>query len=261
MKLRSLWLVALLVLGCSSWYGAGSLSDHELRRASTHRERAALKLSEGQIEMAIREYRNSLELNPYDAETHFGYAEALRMKGRGEEAMQVLLKALEIDPSHGDARLNLCGLYLDVARWPDAIREATTLIEDPTFLNPARAYVNRGWAYYSSGEPSKAEADLREALAIDGSLFQAHLNLGILLYERGETVEAMKTFDRVLQILSKPGRRPVVPAEAETRFRLAQAHVKLGQREKALEQLRLAAAQENAAPWSDRAREYLAMLE
>ena len=70
----------------------------------------------------------------------------------------------------------------------------------------------------------------------------------------------MRDFDRVLEILAKPGRRPS-PAEAETRFRLAQAHVKLDQRERALEQLRQVVYRPGAEPWADSAKEYLDRLE
>ena len=262
--MRSGTILALLLVvlsGCSSLLGEAALPDHEVARAATHRSRGALLLREGKVEMAIREYMNSIEINPYDAETHFGYGEALRLKGHSEAAERELRRAVELDATHHDARLNLCGLYLGEQRWQDAIAEADILIADPTFLNPARAYVNRGWAHYSQGDLARAVEDLQRALSIDGAMFQAHLNLGIVLYERGETLESMKTFDRALQILEKHGKRAPARAEAEARFRMAQAHVKLGQREKALEQLRLAAAQANAAPWSERAREYLGMLE
>lgn len=262
--MRSGTILVLLVIalsGCRAMLGEAGLEDHEIARAATHRSRGALLLREGKVEMAIREYMSSLEINPYDAETHFGYGEALRMKGLPVDAERELKRAVELDPTHHDARLNLCGLYLAEQRYKEAIAQADVLIATPTFLNPARAYVNRGWAYYSEGDLAKAEEDLKRALSIDSSMFQSHLNLGIVLYERGETVEAMKTFDRALQILEKQGKRAPARAQAEARFRMAQAHVKLGQREKALEQLRQAAAQENADPWSEKAREYLGMLE
>jgi tetratricopeptide (TPR) repeat protein len=254
-------LVLVVLSGCGGFFGEGSLEDSEIARAATYRSRGALLLREGKVEMAIREYMNSIEINPYDAEAHFGYGEALRVKGLMPDAERELKRAIDLDHTHHDARLNLCGLYLAEQRWKDAVAQADILLADPTFLNPARAHVNRAWAFYSEGDLTKAEEGLKRALVIDSSMYQAHLNLGIVLYERGETLEAMKTFDRALQILEKQGKRAPGRAEAEARFRMAQAYVKLGQREKAMEQLRRAAGQENAAPWSEKAKEYLAMLE
>jgi Tfp pilus assembly protein PilF len=256
----ALVLLVVVLSGCRALLGEAALKDHDVARAATHRSRAALLLREGKVEMALREYMSSIEVNPYDAEARFGYGEALRLKGLVVDAERELRRAIELDPTHHDARLNLCGLFLGQKRYAEAIAEADVLIATPTFLNPARAYVNRGWAFYEQGDLVKAEDDLKRALSIDSSMFQGHLNLGIVLYERGETLEAMKTFDRALQILEKQGRRAPVRAQAEARFRMAQAHVKLGQREKALELLRLA-AQGNAGPWAERAREYLSMLE
>jgi tetratricopeptide (TPR) repeat protein len=263
MTTRTATVLALLLAlsGCRSFLGEGGLEDQEINRAATHRSRGALLLRQGKLELAIREYMSSVEVNPYDAEAHFGYGEALRLKGHVEDAERELRRAIELDPTHHDARLNLCGLFLGEQRWKEAIAEADTLIADATFLNPARAYVNRGWAYYSQGDLARAEEDLQYAVAVDSALYQAHLNLGIVLYDRGETLEAMKTFDRALQILDKHGLRAPARAAAEARFRMAQAHVKLGQRDKALALLRLAADQANAGPWAEKAREYLTMLQ
>ena len=248
-------------IGCQSLFGARALSDHEVRLGNTHRTRAALKLRSGELELAIREYRRAIEANPYDAEAHFGLGEALRQKGLLPEAETELRHAVRLDPAHHDARLNLSGLYLQREEWDDAVSVTTALIEDPTFLNPARALVNRAWAHYGAGDLAAAESDLRDALTIDSSLFQAHLNLGIVLYDRGETADAMQSFERVLEILGRYGAQAPGAAEAEARFRLAQARVKLGQRDQAIAQLRKAAERGAGGAWGKRARDYLAILQ
>jgi tetratricopeptide (TPR) repeat protein len=254
----SLWLV---VSGCQALLGQRALSDQEVRLATTHRTRAALKLRSGEIELAIREYRLALESNPYDPEAHFGLGEALSQKGLLAEAEASLLHAVRLEPDHHDARLNLSSLYLRRKAWDRAIAATTKLVDDPTFLNPARALVNRAWAQYSAGRLAEAEADLRDALTIDSSIFQAHLNLGIVLYDKGEIADAMQAFERVLEILARYGPSAPGSAEAEARFRIAQARVKLGQREKAIAQLKTASTRGGQGHWGKRAREYLALIE
>jgi protein O-GlcNAc transferase len=254
----SLWLAAT---GCQALLGEGALSDQEVRLANTHRQRAALKLRSGEVELAIREYRRAVGSNPFDAETRFGLGEALRQKGLLEEAEAELLHALRIAPDHHDARLNLSSLYLQREAWDRAVESTSQLIDDPTFLNPARALVNRAWAYYSSARLSEAERDLRDALTIDSSIFQAHMNLGIVLYDKGEIADAMQSFERVLDILEPYGGAGAGAAEAEARFRIAQARVKLGQREKAIAQLEVAAERGGHSSWGKRAREYLALIQ
>jgi len=263
MRLRALVTGACVAwtMGCGSFGGEGSLSELQLQRSATHRERAVLKLNEGQIEFAIREYGESIKHNPYDPEGHFGLGVALHRKGRLDEAEAAFRETLRLDPTHHDAKLNIIALDLQRKNWPQAIAASTELLADATFLNPARGLVNRGWAYYSSGDVPRAEADFREALSIDSSLYQAHLNLGIVLYERGEMPECLRSFERVLEILSSYGPNSPSSVEAEARFRIAQARVKLGQRDEALTQLRAASDRGGRGDWGVKAREYLTVLE
>ncbi len=249
-------IVALVAAGL---FGCATVSQQEMRKASTHRRLAEAQLQKGALELSIRAYRASLGYYDKEPETHFGISEAYRRKGMLDEAEKSLLKVLDLRSDHHDARLNLSVVYLQQARWADAIRETTVLFDDPTFLRPTRALVNRGWAYYKSGDIEAAERDLREVLVSDGGSFQAHLNLGTLLYDRGEVLDAMVHFEKVLSILDRRPPASFGGAEAQARFHLAQAHVKLGQREKAVEQLRMAS--QRGGTWAEKSKEYLAVLE
>jgi type IV pilus assembly protein PilF len=251
---QGLALALAMLLGCST------LSDKDLARAETHLQLAQLKLRKGDLRYAVREYRAVIEIDDRNVEAHFGLAETLRRLGSLPEAEAEFKRTLKIDPEHDDARLNLSVVYLQGGRWQEAIDVTTLLIDDPGFLNPARAYVNRGWARYKTGNLEGAEKDLREALHTDSSSFQAHMNMGIVLYERGSTLEAMKSFDRVVSLLDKYDNPTYSCVEAEARFRLAQAYVKLSDRTHALEHLQKAGAVSVPCPWRDQAEEYLAVL-
>lgn len=233
----------------------------DLQRANMHRRLAEAKLLKNATELAIREYRAAIELAPDNPESHFGLAEAYRRKGLLAEAEASLLEALRLAPEHHDARLNLSAVYLLDGRFEDAIRETTILIEEPTFLRPSRALVNRGWAHYRSGRLEQAERDLKEALITDEGNFQAHLDLGLLLLDRGELPDAMIHLRRVLIIIK--GRPPAIfgAAEAQARFHLAKAHVKLGQRERAIAELRAAIERGGGTEWARKSQEYLTVLE
>jgi Tfp pilus assembly protein PilF len=247
-------LLLLLSLGCVT------LGEKDRQRMVAHRDLGTLYLQRGQAELAIRELRAALEISDRDAETHFAIGEAYRQKLAFDDAERHFLRALDLDPTLLDARLNLGALYLQQERWREALRQNEILIVDPTFLRPSRALVNAAWAQYNLGEAAEAEELLRRALASDGGNFQAHLNLGILLYERQELVEAVREFDRVLELLSA---RPVEifgPMEAEARFRLAMAHVRLGQRERAIQHLQAAIDRGGETQWAKKSRDYLAVL-
>jgi Tfp pilus assembly protein PilF len=235
-------------------------TQKELERAETHRELAALKLSRSDFPYAIREYRAAIELNERDPELHFGLGEAYRGINSYAEAEAQFRRALALDPAHQDSLLNLCVVHLQQQRWADAIADADALLADPTFLNPARGYVNRAWAHYQLHQLQAAEADLREALRRDGGSFQAHLNLGIVLFERGDLAGAMGSLKRVVGLLERYQNPAYACAEAEARVRLAKAYVKLGDRKSALDQLERAGSAPESCRWHDEAQEDLAAL-
>jgi len=263
MRVAAIGSCAALVLlcGCALPLGSSFVSDSDYRLAATHRDRGSLKLNEGALALAIREYEKSIEINPYDPESHFGLGEALRKRGMLDESEAAFREALKLEPDLLDARLNLVVLALQRERWQRAVELSSELMQEPSFLNPSRALVNRGWAYYKLGDVARAESDFREALEIDSSLYQAHLNLGIVLYEREDVVGSLTAFERVLEILENYRGGAQRSVEAETRFRIAQARVRLGQREQALVELRAAADRGGSGNWGERAREYLSVLE
>lgn len=238
---------------------ATSVSPQRIGRADLQRRLADVKLSKGQYEIAIREYKRSIELYAHDAESHFGLAEAYRRKGLFADAARQLQKALEIDPLHQEARLNLGVVYLQMERWDDAIEQNRILIDDPTFPRPSRALVNLGWAHYKSGDLERAKLAFAEALGDDRNSYQAALNLGIVLIELGDVVESLRYFERVIEIVESRG----VPdaAAAESRFHMAQAHVKLQQLDKAIAELQLASELGGRGAWGVKSREYLQVLQ
>ncbi len=257
MNSRLLWLAggfSVLLTACTS-------IPYEIReRAETHRQLGEMQLARHEIELAMREYKNSLELNNKDPETHFGLSEAYRRKGALKLAEHHLKQTLRLDPENVDARLNLGVVYLQMELWQDAIQVNTTLIKDPTFYRPGRALVNRGWAHYKSGNAELAQRDYGEALKQGGASLYAHMNLGILHYSRGETVDAVNEFESVVELLRGRPSEVFGAREAEARFRLAQAHVKLGHHAEAIEHLEVAKERGGKGQWGRKSGEYLAVL-
>jgi Tfp pilus assembly protein PilF len=194
-------------IGLGLLVACATTDDQQLRQAESHRDLGALHLQRGEAELAIRQYRHAIKLNSSDAESHFGIGEAYRRKGEYDLAEQHLKEALRHDPGQLDSRLNLGALYIEQGRWEEAIEQNNLLLNDPTFLFPERALVNLGWAEYQSGDITAAEQHLREAVQVNRRSFQAQLNLGIVLYDQQEYVEAATHLEQVLRILSDRQRR------------------------------------------------------
>ena len=249
-------IVCLVLSGCAT-----TLTPEQLTRADMLRRLADVKLSKGEYELAIREYRRSLALYPDDPETYFGLAEAYRIKGLYSDAETQLREALRLEPGHQEARLNLGVVLLQQENWAEAIVENEKLLDDPTFIRPSRALVNMGWALYKSGNLSLAKNAFVEAVSGDAGNLEAHLDLGIVLYELGDVVEAIRYFRRAVEMAQARKVPSARGLEIEARFRLAQAHIKLGQLSRAIQHLRVAADRGGKGEWGRKSKEYLQLLE
>ncbi len=259
MKKLNALLVAFAALTAAT--ACTTLTDREVVLADQHRDLAATKLVQGEAEAAITEYRRSLAINPKEPETHIGLAEAYRKKGLLSDTESELKEALRLDPTNQDARLALGVTYLQQERWVDAAAEFQHLADDPTFVRPARALVNLGWAHYKSGDLDQATADFERALKTDRANYTAHLDLGIVLYDRGDLVAAIQHFEECVNIVSERPALVFGSSEAEARFRMAQAYVRLNQRDRAVDSLRVAVERGGESEWARKSSDYLKVLQ
>lgn len=68
--------------------------------------------------------------------------------------------------------------------------------------NPQDASANNdlGWAYRQNNDPDKAEQYLREAIKLKADMPQAHSNLSVVLYDKGNFAEATNEATRAVEL-------------------------------------------------------------
>lgn len=106
-----------------------------------------------------------------------------------KQAVEAYRKALELDPGHAEAHVNLGRLQHETGRLDDAeghYRQALAVRPDhPT------ARFNLGVALEDRGRAQAAVAAYQEALQVDPQLAAAHFNLARLLEAAGDTTGAV----------------------------------------------------------------------
>jgi len=253
--LASLSLLLAAALGCAGGPTAEE-RERDLRVGLARRDVGIDYLANGRTPMAIRELQHSHLLAPDDPVTIHWLGEAYRRRGLLDKALANMVLALEMDPSAQELRMNLAGLHIQLKQYPEAIEQAQILIDDPTFASPWRAYTNRGWAQLQLGLLSDARSSFEEALAFKDDFWPARLDLGILEAESGRELAAIVNFERVLERENLG-----VSAESEATYRLGQAYVKMGQRNKALKYFKRAAERMPVGYWGEQSEEYLKLLD
>jgi tetratricopeptide (TPR) repeat protein len=226
--------------------------DHADARA--HQSLGLSYMRDGRVPLAIRELRAAVELNPKDKWSQLALAEAYRLRDLLPDAEKHALAALKLDPDFHEARLTLSGLYIQMERYPEAVKQTRVLIDDPTFPQPWTALTNQGYAQYRMGDLTEARKSLEEALEYHERYWQALLNLAILDTEEGLRQRAIERFEAVIAL--DPG--PLGKAEAN--YRIAEQYISMGDRGRAVEHLVAASSQRPNGPWGKRSEDYLKSL-
>jgi Tfp pilus assembly protein PilF len=250
-------LVAALGLGCASGGGSAQRAEDKAnRRKAVARYNVGVHhLSEGRTALALRELRVALDKAPDDPWIHLALAEGYRRKSSPSEAETHLRQALLIDPGFQQAQLTLSALLVQIGQYDQAVIESQKLVDDPTFEAPWRAHTNLGWALFKLGRLPEARQNLELALEYRPYYWRAALDLGILEAEAGHKLEAVKLFQKTLEM------EPGTMAVAELNYRLGEIYVSLGRREEALAHLSQAAATRPNGNWGKRSEDYLKLLQ
>src|ERR1700719_4078166 len=127
--------------------------------AAQYRQKA-IELSQAKSwDGAIASYRQALDLEPNDPDTHYNLALTLKYKGDAKQAVEEFEATLQLKPKWADAHYGLGATWYDLAA---ALKELRTAID----LDPANAGAHRLLArvYLQQNNPSAAEGELRRAL-------------------------------------------------------------------------------------------------
>ncbi|HLT46223.1 MAG TPA: tetratricopeptide repeat protein, partial [Rubricoccaceae bacterium] len=133
-----------------------------------------------------------------DAWTQYRIGEAFAATGASEAALRPFRRAVALAPHALRFRVKLAGALVATGAVEEAVRAYDAVLEaDPTFET---AYNDRGWARVLLGDLAGAEADFRQALALDPDLEEALANLASLYYNTGRPAEARPLVRRLLRL-------------------------------------------------------------
>lgn len=119
----------------------------------------------GMIDKAIEEFKEVLELDPEDVETHHNLGNAYADKEMFDEAISIYKKIVEKNPEFIDVYLSLCTLYLDM----DMVDEAISLCKQAISANSDDSFLcfHLGEAYVRNEQYEEAITAFNKAISIN----------------------------------------------------------------------------------------------
>ncbi len=182
---------------------------------------------------AEKEFRRSIELKPEYPTAHQWYAiHYLTARGRLEEAVQEMKKALELDPASLVMNTFMGATFYYAGRYDEAIDQCRRTIQmDPTF---AVAHWHLGLVYEQKQLLDAAIEEFKKAISLSGGSPLMRAALGRAYAESQKKYEA----NEMLNELNELAKRQYVSA-----YELAKIYVALGNNEQAFQLLTKASAE------------------
>jgi tetratricopeptide (TPR) repeat protein len=182
--------------------------DAYTRRVELHPNDAGAHLDLGQtnarlgrIDEALAEFAVALTIDPEKAETHASVAQLYLGQSQYAESADAARRALDLDPSHRQARYVLATSLIRLGRADEGQRELDEFqrLQALDAAAHARDFELGGLRREASvssanGDHEKAVGLLRKALELEPNAAVSHVNLGLALLRAGQPAEAVTRF-------------------------------------------------------------------
>ncbi len=159
---------------------------------------AAAVVRTGVWSNSVNLWTDAARKSPDSAAAQEGLCFALYSAKRITEALDACGRALALDPSRADARINRATALLALGR----AREAKDEFDAALAIRPDSpdAHVNRGLACMVLGQPEEAMLSYRRALEADPGFAEAHNVIGVALARAGRRNEALAHLERAVHL-------------------------------------------------------------
>jgi tetratricopeptide (TPR) repeat protein len=139
--------------------------------------------------------------NRISAEIAYDRAVSYDNNHMDDMALRLYREAIELDPNFADAYSSLCGFYTSQGENDLALENCNRALEVDDTL--ARAYANRCIVYAETGEYEAAETDCTQALTMEPDDAYLYDSRGRLMDELGRYEEAIADYTRALEMNSR----------------------------------------------------------
>jgi eukaryotic-like serine/threonine-protein kinase len=155
------------------------------------------------VDDAIAEYHKAIDLDPKHAPAHINLGIALVAKNRLDEGIAEYKKAIDLNPKYAQAHNNLGTALQAKKKLDEAIAEYKKAIDlDPKYAN---AHYNLGYVLHQKNQLDEAIAKYKKAIELDPKHAKAHNNLGIALRAKDQLEDAIAEFKKAIELDPKDG--------------------------------------------------------
>lgn len=183
-------IVLIFLIGCAS---SGPTSKD---RAQVHFRIGTSHLEKNNYPEALRELLLAEDLDPKDALIQNNLGLAYFMKERYELAETHLRRAVQLDASFTDAKNNLSRVLIEEGKYQEARFYLDKVVEDLTYTQPGKAYINYGLSYFREQKYEDARNAFLKSISYERENCLAQNYYGRSLLELKELNKALQALDK-----------------------------------------------------------------
>ncbi len=180
--------------------------------ASVHVTMGMIRAGKGEYELAVREMRAALQLDPLSADAYRELGAAYEAMRRDSDAEATYRKAIELRREDWWSVKQLGVFYFRTNRYAEAERAFLDVIRLTS--DSAKAYSNLGAVYLAMGRIPDATKQFERSLAIEPNV-NAHSNLGSAYFYDGRYADSVPQFEKAVEL---------APADSKLWLNLADAY-------------------------------------
>lgn len=197
--------VMLLLAGCAKPSSSKVEDTLQMRtlQARAAYERGTTALDNQQIGIAVTAFQEAAHLDPTVALYADSLGAVLLQMRQVDGALAWLDRAVQIDPTYGDAHLHRATALFMAGRLDEAVAGYRRALSLPSLTVPHVAHQNLGYALYALKRYREAEQSLRFALSLEAqepTMAATYVNLGLVLIADGRREEAKAAFRRAREL-------------------------------------------------------------
>ncbi len=198
MNIKLLFIMLSIFLVCSCGGGQATKVDQS-KLLEDQKALAMASIKRGNFQQGIKDIEAAEKIDPDDGEIYL--IKGIIYFGLKDNSLaeQNYKKALSLDPKLTVANFNLCGFYIKVTKYDDAITYCEKALSDPVYDARAEAFTTLGIAYFKKGDYEKARENYDKALQVNPSLVYTHNEMGKLYMSLGRENEAIDEFLYAIQ--------------------------------------------------------------